>query len=299
MNLSTFFQQLTNATVIGCFYGLVAVGYSMIYGILQLINFANSSVFMFAMYFAFYAIAVFCLPWWLGLLLCILSTIILGVLIEKAAYKPLRSAPKQSVMISAIGVSYLLENLAVVCFSAIPKSFPAVPWLQEMIVFGNGSWRIQRLAIFVVISMVIIVAALLFFINKTKIGIATRAVAKDFETSQLMGIDIDAVIRTTFIIGSGLTAYGAFVWGLKYSQINPFVGAMPGTKCFISAVIGGIGNIKGAVLGGLILGIMEVMLVYLFPALSGYRDALAFVMLILILLFKPTGLFSAAVTDKL
>lgn len=299
MNWSTFFQQITNAVVIGCFYGLVAVGYSMIYGILQLINFANSSVFMFAMYFAFYGIAVFALPWWVGLLLCIVTTIFLGILIELTAYKPLRSAPKQSVMISAIGVSYLLENLATVFFTAIPKSFPSVPYLQEMIVFGDGDWRIQRLAIFVGVSMLVIVVALQFLIKKTKIGVAIRAVSRDFETSQLMGIDIDAVIRTTFIIGSGLTAYGAFVWGLKYSQINPFVGAMPGTKCFISAVIGGIGNIHGAILGGIILGVMEVMLVYFFPALSGYRDAIAFVMLILILLFKPTGLFSEAVTDKL
>lgn len=299
MNWSTFFQQITNAVVIGCFYGLVAVGYSMIYGILQLINFANSSVFMFAMYFAFYGIAVFALPWWVGLLLCIVTTILLGILIEWTAYKPLRSAPKQSVMISAIGVSYLLENLATVFFTAIPKSFPSVPYLQEMIVFGDGDWRIQRLAIFVGVSMLVIVVALQFLIKKTKIGVAIRAVSRDFETSQLMGIDIDAVIRTTFIIGSGLTAYGAFVWGLKYSQINPFVGAMPGTKCFISAVIGGIGNIHGAILGGIILGVMEVMLVYFFPALSGYRDAIAFVMLILILLFKPTGLFSEAVTDKL
>jgi len=299
MNWSTFFQQATNAAVIGCFYGLVAVGYSMIYGILQLINFANSAVFMFAMYFAFYAIAVFHLPWWQGLIVCIAFTVILGIAIERTAYKPLRSAPKQSVMISAIGVSYLLENFAVVVFSAVPKSFPSVPYLQEMIIFGNGQWRIQRLAIFVAISMVIIVIALLFFINKTKLGIATRAVSKDFDTSQLMGIDIDAVIRMTFIIGSALTAYGAFVWGLKYSQINPFVGAMPGTKCFISAVIGGIGNIKGAILGGFLLGFMEIMLVYFFPALSGYRDAFSFVLLILILLFKPTGLFSEAVTDKL
>lgn len=296
---SNFFQQATNAAVIGCFYGLVAVGYSMIYGILQLINFANSSVFMFAMYFAFYGISFYHLPWYVGLLLCILLTIILGVVIERVAYKPLRDAPKQSVMISAIGVSYFLENFAVVTFSAVPKSFPQVPYLQEMLIFGNGTWRIQRLAIFVAVSMVIIVTCLLYFINKTKMGIAIRAVSKDFETCQLVGIDIDAVIRITFIIGSGLTAYGAFVWGLKYSQINPFVGAMPGTKCFISAVIGGIGNIKGAILGGVLLGFMEVMLVFFFPGLSGYRDAIAFVILIVILLFKPTGLFSEAVTDKL
>lgn len=296
--MSAFFQQVTNALIVGCLYGLVAIGYSMVYGILQLINFANSSVFMFSMYFAFYAIAVFHLPWYMGLLAMVLLTVLLGVCIEGAAYKPLRGAPRISLMISAIGVSYLLENFATVFFSAVPKSFPEVPFLQEMIVLGNGQWRIQRLAIFVVLSMVVLVSALLFFINNTKLGIATRAVSRDFETSQLMGIDINAVIRTTFVIGSGLTAYGAFMWGLKYSQINPFVGSMPGTKCFIAAVLGGIGNIKGAVAGGLILGFVEIMLVFFFPNLSGYRDIFAFIILILILLIKPTGLFSEKVTDK-
>lgn len=297
--MAIFFQQVTNALTIGCLYGLVAIGYTMVYGILRLINFANSSVFMFSMYFAFYAISVFYLPWYVGLLIMILLTMLLGVLIERAAYKPLRSAPRISLLISAIGVSYLLENFAIVVFSGVPKSFPSVPFLQEMIILGNGEWRIQRLVLFVVGTMAVIVAALLYFVNKTKLGVATRAVSKDFETSQLMGIDINAVIRTTFIIGSGLTAYGAFMWGLKYSQISPFVGAMPGTKCFIAAVLGGIGNIKGAILGGLILGFIEIMLVFFFPALSGYRDAFAFVILILILLFKPTGLFSETVTDKL
>lgn len=296
--MSAFFQQFTNALTVGCLYGLVAVGYSMVYGILGMINFANSSVFMFSMYFTYYAIAVFRLPWYLGLLAMLILTILLGVCVERVAYKPLRSAPRISLMISAIGVSYLLENLATVVFTAVPRSFPEIPFLQEMIVLGNGEWRIQRLAIFVVISMAILITVLIFFLNKTKLGIATRAVSRDFETSKLMGIDINAVICCTFIIGSGLTAFGGFMWGLKYPQISPFVGAMPGTKCFIAAVLGGIGNIKGAVLGGIILGIVEIMLVYFFPSLSGYRDIFAFIILILILLFKPTGLFSEKVTDK-
>lgn len=296
--MATLFQQFTNALALGCLYGLVAVGYSMVYGILHLINFANSSVFMFSMYFAFYSVSVFYLPWYFGLIAMLALTILLGVCIERIAYQPLRSAPRISLTISAIGVAYLLENFATVVFTAVPKSFPDIPFLQEVIVLGNGEWRIQRLVIFVVISMVVLIAALLFFLEHTKMGVATRAVSKDFETSQLMGININAVIRVTFIIGSGLTAFGAFMWGLKYPQISPTVGAMPGTKCFIAAVVGGIVNIKGAVLGGIILGLVEVMLVYFFPGLSGYRDIFAFIILILILLFKPTGLFGAKVTDK-
>lgn len=296
--MAALFQQFTNALALGCLYGLVAVGYSMVYGILQLINFANSSVFMFSMYFAFYSVAVFHLPWYGALAAMLLLTVLLGIVIEGAAYRPLRSAPKISLTISAIGVAYLLENFATVAFTAIPKSFPEVPFLQEMIVLGNGEWRIQRLVIFAVVSMVVLIAALLFFLEHTKLGIATRAVSRDFETSQLMGININAVIRVTFMIGSGLTAFGAFLWGLKYPQISPTVGSMPGTKCFIAAVVGGIGNIRGAVLGGIILGLVEIMLVYFFPGLSGYRDIFAFVILILILLFKPTGLFGARATDK-
>lgn len=296
--MSTLFQQFTNALALGCLYGLVAVGYSMVYGILQLINFANSSVFMFSMYFAFYSISVFYLPWYFGLAAALLLTVLLGICIERIAYQPLRAAPKISLTISAIGVSYLLENFATVVFTAIPKSFPEVPILQKMLVLGDGKWRIQTLVIFAIVSMIILIAALLFFLEHTKLGIAIRAVSKDFETSQLMGININAVIRTTFIIGSALTAFGAFMWGLKYPQISPTVGAMPGTKCFIAAVVGGIGNIRGAVFGGIILGIVEIMLVYFFPGLSGYRDIFAFIILILILLFKPTGLFVAKATDK-
>ena len=176
--MATLFQQFTNALALGCLYGLVAVGYSMVYGILHLINFANSSVFMFSMYFAFYSVSVFYLPWYFGLIAMLALTILLGVCIERIAYQPLRSAPRISLTISAIGVAYLLENFATVVFTAVPKSFPDIPFLQEVIVLGNGEWRIQRLVIFVVISMVVLIAALLFFLEHTKMGVATRAVSK-------------------------------------------------------------------------------------------------------------------------
>ena len=289
-------QQLINGLTLGCLFGLVAIGYTMVYGILLLINFAHGDVFMMSMYFAFYMISVFYVPWYVAVNLVIVATALLGVVVERAAYRPLRSAPRTSVLISAVGMSYLLENLATVVFGGVAKSFPSIPFLQDMVVIGG--LRIQRLAFFTVIAMVILVGALLYIVNKTKMGIAMRAVSRDFETSKLMGININRTIAATFAIGSGLAAVGGFMWGLRYPQIVPLVGAIPGLKCFIAAVIGGIGNIKGAIVGGLILGVMEVMVVYLFPDLSGYRDVFSFIALILVLCIKPTGLFGSELTDK-
>ena len=286
-------QQLINGLTLGCLFGLVAIGYTMLYGILLLINFAHGVFFMMSMYFAFYMISVFYVPWYVAVILVIVATALLGVVVERAAYRPLRSAPRTSVLISAVGMSYLLENLATVIFGGVAKSFPSIPFLQDMVVIGG--LRIQRLAIFTVIVMVILVGALLYIVNKTKMGIAMRAVSRDFETSKLMGININRTIAATFAIGSGLAAVGGFMWGLRYPQIVPLVGAIPGLKCFIAAVIGGIGNIKGAIVGGLILGVMEVMVVYLFPDLSGYRDVFSFIALILVLCIKPTGLFGKRV----
>lgn len=292
----TLLQQLINGLTLGCLFGLVAIGYTMVYGILLLINFAHCDVFMMSMYFAFYLMSVFYLPWYVSIVLVIAATALLGILIERAAYRPLRTAPRTSLLISAVGVSYLLENLGVVLFGGVAKSFPSIPFLQDMVTIGG--LRIQRLAFFVIGAMIILVGIVLFIINKTKVGIAMRAVSRDFETSKLMGININLTISVTFAIGSALAAVGGFMWGLRYPQITPLVGAIPGLKCFIAAVIGGIGSIKGAIVGGLILGVMEIMIVYLFPGVSGYRDVFAFIALILILCIKPTGLFGEELTDK-
>ena len=294
--MSVLLQQLINGLTLGCLFGLVAIGYTMVYGILLLINFAHCDVFMMSMYFAFYFISVFYIPWYISLGLAIIATALLGVVIERAAYRPLRTAPRTSLLISAVGASYLLENLGTVVFGGVAKSFPSVPFLQEIITVGE--FRIQRLVIFVILAMVVLVSVLLYIVNKTKVGIAMRAVSRDFETSKLMGININLTISTTFAIGSALAAVGGFMWGLRYPQITPLVGAMPGLKCFIAAVIGGIGSIKGAIVGGLILGVMEIMIVYLVPSASGYRDVFAFVALILILCIRPTGLFGENLVDK-
>ncbi len=291
--LPELLQQLANGLTIGCLYALVAIGYTMVYGILRLINFAHCDIFMMSMY---YFITVFSLPWPVALVLVVAATALLGVVIEKAAYRPLREAPRISLLISAIGVSYLLENLATVLFSGVPRSFPAVGNMQEMVEIGEV--RVARLAIYAPIMMVVLLVALLYLINKTKTGMAMRAASKDFETARLMGINVNKTISVTFLVGSALAAVGAVIWGQKYPQIQPYVGVMPGLKCFIAAVIGGIGNIKGAVVGALMLGVLEILLVWRFSALSGYKDAFAFIILIAILIFKPTGLFGETFVDK-
>ena len=294
--LPELLQQLANGLTIGCLYALVAIGYTMVYGILRLINFAHCDIFMMSMYFCYYFITVFSLPWPVALALVVADTALLGVVIEQAAYRPLREAPRISLLISAIGVSYLLENLATVLFSGVPRSFPAVGTLQEMVEIGEV--RVAKLAIYAPIIMLVLLVALLYLINKTKTGMAMRAASKDFETARLMGINVNKTISVTFLVGSALAAVGAVIWGQKYPQIQPYVGVMPGLKCFIAAVIGGIGNIKGAVVGALMLGVLEILLVWRFSALSGYKDAFAFIILIAILIFKPTGLFGETFVDK-
>lgn len=296
ITFETFMQQLANGISIGSLYALIAIGYTMVYGILRLINFAHGDIFMMAAYFMIFSMVNFALPWYIAIIVVIAATVLLGVLIEKVAYRPLRDAPRMSIMISAIGVSFLLENLATYLFTGVPKGFPDIAFLTKAISIGNISFSVATL-----LTPVITIALLyvvLFITNKTKIGMAMRASSVDFETARLMGININKVVSTTFVIGSGLAAIGAVLWGSKYQSIYPLVGVMPGLKCFIAAVLGGIGSITGAVLGGFILGMAEIMLVTFLPALTGYRDAIAFIILIIVLLVKPTGLLGEKVTDK-
>jgi len=289
-------QQIMNGLTVGSLYALIAIGYTMVYGILRLINFAHGDIFMMSMYFAFFGITVFLVPWYVALLLVVAATAILGMLIERSAYRPLRKAPRISLLISSIGVSYLMVNLATVVFTGVPRQFPSVAIFQD--VFTIGEVRLQWLSVWVPLITALLVTVLLLLVHKTRTGMAMRAVSKDMETAMLMGVHINRTISVTFGIGSSLAAVGAVLWGLKYPQIQPYVGVMPGLKCFIAAVIGGIGNIRGAVIGGLLLGMMEILLVYFLPSLSGYRDAFAFVALIAILLLKPTGLIGEKVAEK-
>lgn len=296
MTLGTFLQHLTNGISLGSLYALVAIGYTMVYGILRLINFAHGDIFMMGAYFAFYGITTFMFPWYVAFAAAIILTGILGVILESGAYRPLRDAPKISVMISAIGASFLLENLAIVLFGGRPKAFPTPAILTNVVQIGNVA--IQNLTFIIPVVTFVLLFALLYLINHTKAGMAMRAVAKDHETASIMGVNVDRIISLTFFIGSMLAAVGGIMWGLKFPQIIPLLGIMPGLKAFIAAVVGGIGDIKGAVIGGFILGIGEIMLVAFLPSLSGYRDAFAFILLIIILLFRPTGILGEKIAEK-
>ena len=297
MTLDMFIQHFFNALTLGSLYGLIAIGYTMVYGILRLINFAHGDIFMMSAYFVFLGITVLNLPWVLAVLVAILSTAALGVMIDRIAYRPLREAPRISALISAIGVSFFIENICLVLFTGVPKPMPRLEALVTVMQFGNI--RILPLAIFVPIMTFLLVAALLWVLYRTPPGLAMRAISKDIETTRLMGVRVDRIIALTFAIGSALAAAAGIMWALRYPQIHPFMGVFPGFKAFIAAVFGGIGSVQGAMVGGLILGFLEIMIIAFFPALSGYRDAFAFVLLIMILFVKPTGLMGEKLEDKI
>lgn len=292
-----FMQHFINALGLGSLYGLIAIGYTMVYGILRLINFAHGDIFMLGAYFVFFATVQYKLPWALGAFIAVSGTIVCGLLVDRVAYRPLRSAPRISALISAIGVSFFIENLAVVVFSGMPRPVVQPPLLMEA--FSLGGIRLVPLAIMVPAISFIIVAALLWMIYRTKSGLAMRSISFDIETTRLMGVSVDRIIAMAFAIGSGLAAIAGIMWALRYPRVEPFMGIMPGFKAFIAAVFGGIGSVPGAMLGGLSLGFVEIMSVAFFPRLSGYRDAFAFLLLVVILLVKPTGLMGEKLEDKI
>ena len=293
---------------VGGQYALIAIGYTMVYGILRLINFAHADVFMVSGLLMIYISAT--LPLFIAIPIVVAMIVILGFAIERAAYKPLRQAPRMSVMISAIGVSYLLQNLALYITGGLNQNYPAIPWISDSIsIFGFSFRRATLITPFFVLALVI---GLIWLIHHTKVGMAMRAVAKDLETSQLMGIKINSVISTTFVIGSFLAALGSILFFTNYPGVIPTSGAMPGMKAFVAAVFGGVGSIPGAVLGGLLIGICESIIkgldTILGPVGAGllkaplefatFSDAFTFVLLIVILVFKPTGLFGEKTTEK-
>jgi len=283
---------LLSGISVGGQYALIAVGYTMVYGILRLINFAHGDIFTAAGFFMVYIAAV--LPVQVAIPLVIVLTVFLGVMVERIAYKPLRTAPRMSVMISAIGVSYLLQNLMWYVTGGLAKQYPTIPWISNSVTIGNATTKVVTLI--TPILTIVLVFALVTIIQKTKIGMAMRAVSKDFETAQLMGIKINSVISTTFVIGSLLAAVGSVLYFSNYTSVTPTVGAMPGLKAFVAAVFGGIGSIPGAVIGAFIIGICENIIKAL--GYTTFSDAFTFALLIVILLFKPTGLFGEKTSEK-
>ena len=296
MDLQTFFQQFVNALSLGSLYALIAIGYTMVYGILRLINFAHGDVFMIGGYLAFYDLSTFLLPWWLAVSLAILITTFFGVGLERVAYRPLRDSPRISIMISAIGASFLIENLAIVLFDARPKAFPVSDFFAANYVIGGV--HVAGVSLIIPVVTLVLLAVLLWIVHRTKTGMAMRAVSTDIDAARLMAIDVNRIVSLTFAIGSALAAIGGIMFALKYPRLEPLMGIMPGLKCFIAAVIGGIGSIAGAVLGGLLLGLIEMMTIAFLPQLTGYKDAFAFVLLIIVLLVKPTGLLGKNQGEK-
>ncbi|MFO7743681.1 MAG: branched-chain amino acid ABC transporter permease [Anaerolineae bacterium] len=296
MPFQQFLQHLVNAISLGSLYALIAIGYTMVYGILRLINFAHGDLVMVGAYSVFYAAAIFHLPWPLSFPLAILLTGALGVLIERTAYKPLREMPRINLFTSAIAVSFLLENLSIVVFGGRPKAFDRPAFLNANISIGRV--RMLSYTPVIIFTGLVLFGGLMYVVHRTKMGMAMRALSRDIETTGLMGINTDRVIMFSFAIGSLLAAVGGILWGIKFPQINPLMGVTPGLKAFIAAVLGGIGNITGAMIGGFLLGLIEIMILAFLPHLAGYRYAFAYAILVLVLLVRPTGIMGEAAREK-
>ena len=299
--MEEFIQHIINGLNLGAIYALIALGYTMVYGVLQLINFAHSEVYMvgaFAAYYGARVTGIAATPGWtafgLTLLISIIACSILGLCIERFAYRPLRNSPKVNALITAIGVSLFLQFAGQVIFGADPKVFPEV--LIDVPLVTWGEIQIQLFDVTILAVALVAMAGLHFFINHTKPGLAIRAVSFSFRSATLMGINVNSVIMVTFVVGSTLAGIGAVLVGLKYPKIDPLMGMLFGMKAFVAAVLGGIGNLPGAVLGGLIMGLSEEMVVAYLS--SSYRDALAFGLLILILILKPSGLLGRTRVEK-
>ena len=286
-----YIDLLLSGVTVGSLYALIAIGYTMVYGILRLINFAHGDIFMMAGFFMVYAAT------WMPMAVCIplvlIATVALGVLIEKAAYSPLRTAPRMSVMISAIGVSYLLQSLAQLVFGSEMHSFPK---MIDIPAIKLGELTIKGDALATLAVSALIMVALTLFIGKTRMGKAMRAVSEDKDAAELMGISVNKTISVTFAIGSALAAVAGIFYGSTYGFIGPYTGSMPGIKAFVAAVFGGIGSIPGAMIGGLALGVIENLAkAYISTELS---DAIVFGVLIVVLLCKPTGLLGKKIKEK-
>ncbi len=288
-----FVQQLINGVSLGSIYALIALGYTMIYGIIKLINFAHGDVYMFGAYVGFFAISFAHLPIVPALIISMIVTAGLGMLIEKIAYKPLRHAPRISLLITAIGVSFFLEYVTMYFVTPTPRTFPDV---IDNISFNFAGFIINGQQLLILSITILLMAILTYIVQKTKLGKAMRAASFDTETAQLMGINSDRIISLTFCIGSALAAAAGVLVGVYYNTIDPLMGIMPGLKAFVAAVLGGIGILPGAVVGGIILGVIEALVSGFLS--STFRDAAAFAILILVLLIKPSGLFGKNTNEK-
>lgn len=290
-----FLQQLINGVSLGSIYALIALGYTMVYGIIKLINFAHGDIYMMGAFIAYFSVSYFHLGFLSALLISMAACTVLGVLIERIAYKPLRGATRIAALITAIGMSFFLEYVMVFFVGAQSRAFPNVlPALR--IEFFGGKVFITGKELLIYGVTLFLVVLLQFIVRKTKTGKAMRAVAFDREAAMLMGINIDYTISATFALGSALAGAAGVLVGIYYSAVNPLMGMTPGLKAFVAAVLGGIGIIPGAALGGMLMGLIETFVIAY--GQSTYRDAVAFAILILILLVKPSGILGTNVREK-
>ena len=289
-----FLQQMINGLSLGSIYALIALGYTMVYGIIKLINFAHGDIYMLGAFTAFYATTFFHLNFFVALIIAMLLCGVLGVVIERIAYKPLRHATRITALITAMGVSYVLEYTMQYFAGSDVKTFPTD--LLENTAFSLGGVRITMMQIYIFVITIILMVLLTYIVNKTKMGRAMRAVSVDEDAAKLMGINVDTTTSFTFFLGSCLAGVAGVLVGVYYNSINPLMGMTPGLKAFIAAVFGGIGNIPGAMIGGLFIGIAETLVTAYGSSL--YKDAIVYVILILVLILKPDGLLGKNVKEK-
>ena len=289
----TFITQVLNGLQLGSIYALVALGYTMVYGIILLLNFAHGDIIMVGAYISWLVMSKLGLNPAIAVVLSVVGCMLLGVLIDKVAYAPLRDAPRLSILITAIGVSYFLENGSQLLFGADAKVVPAYPSVSNIQV---GDLTLSFSAIVTVVVTAVATVVLTFLVQKTKLGKAMRAVSEDMGAARLMGINVNTTISFTFAVGSALAGIGAVLYCMAYTQASPTMGIMLGTKAFVAAVLGGIGSIPGAVIGGLLVGFAEVFVSAI--GLSVWQDAVVFLLLIVVLIVKPTGLLGRPMTEK-
>lgn len=291
--MTTFIQQLINGLMLGSVYALLALGYTMVYGIIKLINFAHGDVYMLGAYFGYFFIKVLHLNFFIALILAMAVSAIIGVVIEYVAYRPLRHSPRIAVLISALGISFLLENGMTYLYGSDQRSFPQAIKTVQYHFYGI---QVSNIQLIIAVTSIVLMLLLTYIVKNTKMGRAMRAVSADPDAASLMGININHTISFTFAIGSALAAAGGVLIGLYYNSIDPLMGMTPGLKAFVAAVLGGIGIIPGAAVGGWLIGVLETMVQA--TAFSDYKDAIVYAMLIVILLIKPTGILGKNKREK-
>ena len=290
-------SQIVNGLILGSMYALIAIGFSMIYGIVRLINFAHGDIFTLGAFTTLASVAILNLPFPAALVVVVITGALFGMLIERIAFRPMRGAPQVTGFIASLAVAIIIENLAVMTISAQPRTFLVPDYLNQLV--ASGAISIRMIDLVIVGLAIVLMVALVLFVRFTKVGVAMRATAENYDVARLMGINIDRMIMLAFAIGSGLAAISGLMWGSKYGQISPFMGLLPGLKAFVAAVIGGVGSIPGAVLGGYVLGLSEVLFVGLLPPeYSGYRNAFVFGALIVVLLVLPNGLLGRSTETR-